>query len=149
MSPKKYESAVCRGSYMLGSACCHCERCEEERAKLAASGKLTPDQRAQMIGADVSHIPDVPAGQNAAVAPMQPGAINDAPKVNVDFAATRESLNQYELEDGTVIRARLILMRVERVVGVYNPDGAPVYVTVWNQVSDVVPGHGTRWDQQQ
>lgn len=35
MSDYPYKNAVCRGSYVLGTACGRCERCVEERAKLA------------------------------------------------------------------------------------------------------------------
>jgi hypothetical protein len=40
----------------------------------------------------------------------------------------REEWNQYFLEDGTVLRARLIVSDVLRLVGIYTAEGDPVYV---------------------
>lgn len=36
----KDKSATCRGSYVLGSACGHCERCAEERGKQSEAQKI-------------------------------------------------------------------------------------------------------------
>lgn len=33
MSESKYKNAVCKGSYIFGTACGHCERCKEEIEK--------------------------------------------------------------------------------------------------------------------
>jgi hypothetical protein len=40
----------------------------------------------------------------------------------------REEWNQYMLEDGSVLRARLIVSEVLRLVDVYNAEGDPVYI---------------------
>lgn len=38
----KWKNATCRGSYLFGSACGHCERCECEMKKLQESGEIKP-----------------------------------------------------------------------------------------------------------
>ena len=42
----KYEGVICRGSYLLGSACGHCEKCKDEMESLRQSGKL-PEMKPQ------------------------------------------------------------------------------------------------------
>jgi hypothetical protein len=46
----------------------------------------------------------------------------------IPVSGMREEWNQYMLEDGTVLRVRLIVSDVLRVVGEYNSDGDPVYI---------------------
>ena len=41
---KKYKDVTCRGSYVLGSACGHCERCADERLKLTEESRLKKEQ---------------------------------------------------------------------------------------------------------
>jgi hypothetical protein len=116
---------------------------------MASAAGLTPEQRAQVIGADTSGIKEIKPGENAGMAvPMQVQSVNDLPKETIKFKIRSEDVNTYEIADGTEIRARLVLMRVDRVLGAYNPDGGPVYLCAWNQVCDVVPGPGTRRREQ-
>src|SRR5215472_10259595 len=101
---KEYKPAVCRGSYALGTACGHCERCLEEKAKLDTilPGTNTPQLTAIM-----------------------PGAIAEHKRAEVAFVAEQEPMSIYRFDDGTVVKAKAVLMHVERVEGAYNPDGTP------------------------
>lgn len=125
-----------------------CGRCAFCRGLREAAG-LTPEQRAQMIGADTSGIKAIKPGENAGMTvPMQGQSLDDFPQRNVDFAVVKEPMAEYELEDGSKIRAKMVLMRVDKVEGAFNPDGSPVYNCVFNQVTTVIPGPGTgrgRW----
>ena len=42
----KYSRPTCRGSYMLRTACGHCERCAEERARMGVAEASVPVARA-------------------------------------------------------------------------------------------------------
>jgi hypothetical protein len=43
----------------------------------------------------------------------------------IDYTAERESWNVYHLDDGTVLRAKLVITRIERVGT--KEDGCPLY----------------------
>lgn len=118
---KTYESPVCRGSYSLGSACGHCERCADERARVDA----------------------VMPGTNApALTAVQPAALSDHRRAEVAFVAEQEPMGIYRFDDGSVLRAKLVLMHVERIEGAYNADGTPIYNLIWNQaVMVMAPDH--------
>ncbi len=52
-------------------------------------------------------------------------ALKDA--VEVDFSEEKEFWNEYQLEDGTTLKVKLVLRGVKRLTR-YEPDGTPVYV---------------------
>lgn len=51
----------------------------------------------------------------------------DAEFVDVDFDSTSEQWNEYELEDGTTLKVKLVLQKVLRAEDEYNPAGEPIY----------------------
>lgn len=59
------------------------------------------------------------------------------PATVVPVKSTQEGWNQYLLEDGSVVKVKLVVTEVARVDGVYEPDGTPVYTTKWNVVAAV------------
>jgi hypothetical protein len=68
--------------------------------------------------------------------PAGSGVTKDAMAVNVVKAT--EPWMEYELEDGSVLRARTTLVEVIRVDGEYDPDGNPVYQLKGNATMSVI-----------
>lgn len=64
--------------------------------------------------------------------------ISNHKRAEVHFVAEQEPMAIYRFDDGTVVKAKSVLMHVERIEGAFNPDGTPVYNMVWNQVLTVV-----------
>jgi len=44
----------------------------------------------------------------------------------LDFSEEREYWNEYKLEDGTILKVKLVLRGVKRL-NKYEPDGTPIY----------------------
>lgn len=56
------------------------------------------------------------------------------------FQVGNENWNEYLLEDGTVLRVKLVATEVVRLDDVYDPDGDPVYIIKsQNVVASSVP----------
>ncbi len=53
------------------------------------------------------------------------GQMRDAEQVPVQ--SSEERWNQYLLEDGTVLKMKIVVTEVYRVDGIYDQDGNPVY----------------------
>lgn len=84
-------------------------------------------------------------GTNApAATAMTLAAVESYPDVEVNFVADQEPMGIYRFDDGSVLRAKNVLMSVVRKEGAYNPDGSPVYLCVWHQSMHVTPGPGVR-----
>ncbi len=68
--------------------------------------------------------------------------------VSVGFQNAREYWNEYLLDDGTIVRLKLVATEVLRVQGVRDASGAPLYVVKSTNVMVVnppePPGGGTR-----
>jgi hypothetical protein len=60
----------------------------------------------------------------------------------IGFRATGEHFNEYLLDDGVVLRIKLVLTDVWKVKNVYDGDGDPVYLVSQSQVIAVdAPDH--------
>jgi hypothetical protein len=46
----------------------------------------------------------------------------------VDFLARKEDFNEYQLDDGKVLRIKMVVTRIIRLEGETSPDGKPVYL---------------------
>lgn len=80
--------------------------------------------------------PPPPASAQGASGLVQLGYDPKGPKESVDIESSKDGWSEYSLADGTVIRAKAVLLDVKKMAGQYNADGEPVYelqVTLVNQ----------------
>jgi hypothetical protein len=49
------------------------------------------------------------------------------PKESVDIVGSKDGWSEFNLADGTVIRAKAVVLDVKKMVGQYTADGEPVY----------------------
>ena len=62
--------------------------------------------------------------------------------IPVDVNQSGEKWNEYLLEDGTVLKMKLVLKKVFKVDGEFDPEGNPVYVMQSTNVTSVsAAGH--------
>ena len=60
----------------------------------------------------------------------------------VDVNQSSEKWNEYFMEDGTVLKMKLVLKKVFKVEGEFDPEGNPVYVMQSTNVTSVsAPGN--------
>lgn len=59
---------------------------------------------------------------------IQLGYDPKGPSVPVDVVSSKEGWSEFTLEDGTVIRAKAMLLDVKKMVGQYNAQGEPIYL---------------------
>jgi hypothetical protein len=58
------------------------------------------------------------------------------PKEPVDIVSSKDGWSEFQLADGTLVRAKATLLDVKKMVGQFNADGDPVYelqLTMINQ----------------
>jgi hypothetical protein len=61
---------------------------------------------------------------------------------SIGFRSSGEHFNEYLLDDGTVLRIKLVLTEVWKVKGAYDRDGNPAYLVAHSQVTAVdAPDH--------
>jgi len=66
--------------------------------------------------------------------PPPPGALSvqlgydpKGPWEPVDIVSSKEGWSEFALEDGTIIRAKALLLDVKKMIGQFNAEGEPVY----------------------
>jgi hypothetical protein len=58
------------------------------------------------------------------------------PKESVDILSSKDGWSEFNLADGSTIRAKAVILDVKKMVGQFNADGEPVYelqLTMVNQ----------------
>jgi hypothetical protein len=63
---------------------------------------------------------------------------NDTIVVDVTVVKSEEHFNEYELEDGTVLRVKHVPHTILRVDGQYDSNGKPVYIVLATPVASVL-----------
>ncbi|MCL5259463.1 MAG: hypothetical protein M1532_02355 [Nitrospirae bacterium] len=63
---------------------------------------------------------------------------HDVDAFDVPIVKSQENFNEYELEDGSVIRFKVVATSVLRLDGQYTPEGDPVYLIKNGQVVTVI-----------
>ena len=82
------------------------------------------------------------AAAPAAPQQMVLGYDPSGPKESVDIVSSKDSWSEFQLDDGTVIRAKAVVLDVKKMTGQFNNDGDPIYelqLTMVNQAR--VPDH--------
>lgn len=67
----------------------------------------------------------------AAASPMvsvQLGYDPKGPSEPVDIVSSKDGWSEYTLADGTVIRAKGVVLDVKKMIGQFNAEGDPIYV---------------------
>lgn len=70
--------------------------------------------------------------------PADSAALADLPRAEVSFATDQEPMAIYRFDDGTVLKAKMVLMHVERIEGAFNADGSPMYNLAWQQAMSII-----------
>ena len=75
----------------------------------------------------------------------------DGKSYDAAYIPVRESheiWNEYVLEDGSVLRAKLVVTEVYRIEGLYDSDGNPVYQVKSSNVVTVLPPDSLKREKQ-
>jgi hypothetical protein len=78
--------------------------------------------------------------------PQGSGKIRDA--VSVDVVAQKEPWTEYELEDGSIVKVRTVLLDCLRIDDEYDNDGNPVYMLKANGTMSVTAPDSLRQKKQ-
>jgi hypothetical protein len=74
-------------------------------------------------------LPARPVTPSLPMPPMvPPGFDPTGPSEPVDIVSSKEGWSEFTLQDGTVIRAKAVLLDVKKMINQFNPEGDPVYV---------------------
>lgn len=57
----------------------------------------------------------------------------------IEVSQSNEKWNEYLLDDGTVLKMKLVLKKVLRATDTYDPDGNPIYVAESQNILTVNP----------
>ncbi|TGS15896.1 hypothetical protein EN852_009695 [Mesorhizobium sp. M2E.F.Ca.ET.209.01.1.1] len=73
---------------------------------------------------------------------IQLGYDPKGPSEPVDIASSKDGWSEFTLSDGTILRAKAVVLDVKKMLGQYTPDGDPVYEMQMTLVSQSrVPEH--------
>jgi hypothetical protein len=99
-----------------------------------AATKMAKSKRPQRSTLSRRRAPSPPASQPPA-APPQLGYDPTGPKEPVDIVSTKDGWSEFTLSDGTVLRAKAVVLDVRKMLGQYNQEGDPIYEMQLTMVS--------------
>jgi S-adenosylhomocysteine hydrolase len=82
-------------------------------------------------------MPKAPAAAPQGTMQVQLGYDPKGPSEIVDIVSSKDGWSEYTLSDGTVLRAKAVVLDAKKMVGQFNAEGDPVYVmqmTLVNQI---------------
>jgi hypothetical protein len=57
--------------------------------------------------------------------------------VDLDFKALKEEWNEYQVNDGSIIRMKVVVTNIAKIIDRYDTDGNPIYVVKSSNVLTV------------
>jgi hypothetical protein len=85
-----------------------------------------------------------PIPSRQAVPPQVPASFSQlmgydpkGPKEPIDIVSSKDGWSEFQLADGTVVRAKVALLDIKKMEGQFTPDGDPIYemqLTMVNQI---------------
>ena len=64
------------------------------------------------------------------------------PTENVDIISSKDGWSEYTLQDGSVIRAKAVVLDAKKMVDQFNADGEPIYIVQMTMINQVkAPAH--------
>jgi hypothetical protein len=73
---------------------------------------------------------------------VQLGYDPKGPREPIDISSSKDGWSEFILSDGTVLRAKAVVLDVKKMVDQYNPEGEPIYEMQLTMVTQArVPDH--------
>lgn len=66
---------------------------------------------------------------------VQLGYDPKGPREPIDIISSKDGWSEFTLSDGTVLRAKAVVLDVKKMVGQFNPEGEPIYEMQLTMVS--------------
>ncbi len=81
------------------------------------------------------NVPPLPPASPPGSVSVQLGYDPKGPKESIDIVSSKDGWSEFNLADGTIIRAKAVVLDVKTMVGQYNADGEPIYELQLTMVS--------------
>ncbi|MGV7219696.1 hypothetical protein [Bradyrhizobium sp. UFLA05-112] len=97
---------------------------------------MAKSNKRQPIPSRRQGVPPLPPSPPAGASQIVLGYNPQGPKEPIDIVSTKEAWSEFTLADGTVLRAKAVVLDVRKMVDQYNQDGEPIYemqLTMVNQ----------------
>jgi len=69
--------------------------------------------------------------------PFPLGYDPSGPKEPIDITSSKDGWSEFQLADGTVVRAKAVVLDVKKMAGQFNSEGEPIYELQFTMVNQV------------